>query len=214
MTEEGTQPDGSGAAPPVDGTPPADGTPEGTPPVEGTPPEGTPPDDGTVLTDSDGPQGAPESYADFTVPDGMDINTGLLEKAQPIFKELGLSQIQSQQLVNMYATQIQAESQANSDSYNQTVKDWVDEAKGDSEIGGAAFDENVGLAKRGIDSFGTPKLVEVLNQTGLGNHPEFIRLFTRIGKTIKEDDPGATGGATGEELSGAEILYPDLSKSA
>ena len=112
----------------------------------------------------------------------------------------------------MYETQIQAESQGTSDSYNQTVKDWVTEAKADPEIGGDAYAENVGIAKRGIDSFGTPKLVEVLEQTGLGSHPEFIRLFIRIGKTIKEDDPGGTGGAGGEELTGAQILYPDLDK--
>lgn len=202
MTEESLSPDDSGADAAVDGNSEADNSVEETP------------TDGTVLTDTDGPQGAPEEYADFVVPEGVEVDTALLEQAQPIFKEIGLSQIQGQRLVDMFATHVQASTQANSDSYNQVVKDWVDEAKADTEIGGTAFDENVGIAKRGLDSFGTPKLVEVLNQTGLGNHPEVIRLFTKIGKTLKEDDPGATGGATGEELTGAQIMYPDLGKSA
>ncbi len=217
MTDPVTAPIIPGAAPPVI-DPPVGDPPVGDPPVVdppvGDPPVGDPPDGGTVLTDDKGPQGAPESYADFVVPQGMEVDTVLLEQATPIFKELGLSQIQSQRLVDMYATQQQASSQANSDSYNQTVKDWVTEAKADNEIGGETFDANVGLAKRAIDSFGTPKLVQVLDQTGLGSHPEFIRLFTRIGKLIKEDDPGGGHGPTGDDLTGAEILYPNEKKTA
>lgn len=208
MTEESNAPDDSGAAPPVDGQPP-----EGSEaPDSGAPPEGSKkPDGGTVLTDDEGPQGAPEEYADFAVPDGMEINTELLEQATPLFKELGLSQIQSQKLVDMYAAQQQAEAQASSESYSQTVKDWVDEAKSDTEIGGDKFDENVGIAKRGIDKFGTPKLVEVLEQTGLGSHPEFIRLFTRVGKLISEDDPGS-GEPPVDATDPATVLYPNEAK--
>jgi len=148
------------------------------------------------------------------MPDGMEVNQPLLDAVLPTFKEVGLSQIQAQQLMDVYSTQVQADSQASSDSYNQTVKDWVDEAKSDKEIGGEKFDENVGLAKRAIDRYGTPKLVEVLQSTGLGNHPEFIRLLTRVGKLIAEDSPGGGTAPTGEDESAADILYPDLKASA
>lgn len=218
MSNEGTPPAGAEGTPPEgtppEGTPPEGAPPEGTPP-EGTPPEGTPPEDGkTVLTDDKGPQGAPEEYADFTMPEGMEVNKPFLDAAQPVLKELGLSQIQAQKLIDMYAGQVQADSKANSDSHNQVVKDWVNEAKSDKEIGGDKFDENVGIAKRGIDKFGTPKLVEVLEQTGLGSHPEFIRLFTRVGKLITEDDPGGSEAASTSEKTDAETLYPDLKKTA
>lgn len=206
MTEEALQPDDSGASPPVDGTPPAETPPAATPAGDDAP-------DGTVLTDEKGPQGAPDEYADFNVPDGIEVNAGLLEQAKPIFKELGLSQIQSQRLVDMYAAQMQADSQASSDSYNQVVKDWVDEAKNDTEIGGDKFEENVGIAKRGIDKFGTPKLVEVLNQTGLGSHPELIPLFTRVGKLISEDSPGS-GEPPLDATDRASVLYPNEAKAA
>ena len=165
--------------------------------------------DKTLLTDKEKPQGAPETYADFTVPEGMEINKPLLDAVQPALKEAGLSQIQAQKLMDAYSGQLQAESKAASDSYAQTQKDWVKEAKGDKEIGGDKFDESIGSAKRAIDKFGTPKLVEVLDQTGLGNHPEFIRLLTRVGKLIAEDDPGGSAGPGGSEKTAAEILYPN-----
>ena len=147
--------------------------------------------DKTLLTDKEKPQGAPETYADFTVPEGMEINKPLLDAVQPALKEAGLSQIQAQKLMDAYSGQLQAES------------------KGDKEIGGDKFDESIGSAKRAIDKFGTPKLVEVLDQTGLGNHPEFIRLLTRVGKLIAEDDPGGSAGPGGSEKTAAEILYPN-----
>ena len=208
MIDEVTPPAGADDTPPVE-TPPVE-----TPPVETPPADDTPPPEGTVLTDDKEPQGAPETYADFTLPDEMDINQPLLDAALPTFKELGLSQIQAQKLIDTYSGQIQADAKASSDSYNQITKDWVDEAKNDKEIGGENFDENVGLAKRAIDKYGTPKLVEVLNQTGLGNHPEFIRLLTRVGKLIAEDDPGGDQAPPKTDLTPAEILYPDQKKAA
>ena len=202
--------------PPVgtDDTPPVIDPPVGDAPAGDTPADDTPPDGGTVLTDDKEPQGAPETYADFTVPDGVDINQPLLDLAKPIFKKHGLSQIAVQEIVDAVSTQNQADSQASSDSYNQTVKDWVDEAKSDTEIGGDNFDANVGLAKRAIDKFGTPKLIVVMNQTGLGNHPEFIRLFTRVGKLIKEDDPGGDTTPAVTDKTPAEILYPNEKAAA
>ena len=203
MTDEVIPPAGADDTPPVD-TPPVD-----TPPVDTPPADDTPPDGGSVLTDDDASQGAPETYADFTMPEGVEVNQPLLDLATPKFKELGLSQIQAQGLVDMFSGSIQADSQASSDSYNQTVKDWVDEGKKDSEFGGDKYDENVGIANRGLDKFGTPKLVEVLKQTGLGNHPEFIRLFTRVGKLVKEDDPGGDTRPQGAEKTQAQVLYPN-----
>ncbi len=137
------------------------------------------------------------------------MNQPLLDAALPVFKEIGISQIQAQQLMDVYAGQIKSDSQASAETYTQTVKDWVTEAKADSEIGGDKFDANVGTAKRAIDKFGTPKLVEVLEQTGLGSHPEFIRLFTRVGKLIAEDDPGGDTRPPVSEKTPAEIFYPD-----
>lgn len=207
MPDDDTPP--AGDTPPVDDTPPAGDT----PPADDTPPAGdTPPDDGTVLTGKDGPQGAPEKYANFNIPDGMEMDTALMEVALPLFKQSGLSQIQAQEYVDMFAGNVQAKSLASSDSYDQVVKDWVIEGKSDKEIGGDKYAENVGIAKRGMDFYGTPKLVQVLHDTGLGSHPEFIRLFNRIGKLIKEDDPGGDDRPTGEAKTPAEILYPTEAK--
>ncbi len=214
MSEEGSSPDAAGDTGSPEGGEPEGKQPEGTPAGE---PEGGKPDgkdgaadgDGTVLTGSEGPQGAPEEYAEFRAPEGIEVNQPLLDAAKPVFKEMGLSQIQAQQLFDTYAGVIKAESQSNVESFDQTMKDWKAEAESDSEYGGENFAANIGAAKRAIDKLGTPALVTLLNDTGLGNHPEVIRLFHRASKLIVEDDPGGGTRATGKDQSQAEILYPD-----
>ena len=43
--------------------------------------------------------GAPESYSDFSVPDGVTLDPSLVSEVTPIFKELGLDQTAAQRLV-------------------------------------------------------------------------------------------------------------------
>ena len=50
--------------------------------------------------------GAPESYTDFSVPEGHTLDAAAIESATPIFRELGLTQDQAQKLVSFYSEQI------------------------------------------------------------------------------------------------------------
>ena len=40
---------------------------------------------------------------------------------------------------------------------------------------------------KAIETFGTPELRSLLDSTGMGNHPEVVRLALKIGKAISED---------------------------
>ena len=64
---------------------------------------------------------------------------------------------------------------------------WLDQSSSDKEFGGERLDANLAVAKTALDKFGTPELKQLMNQTGLGNHPELIRFFYRAGKAISED---------------------------
>ena len=77
---------------------------------------------------------------------------------------------------------------------------WASRAKADPEIGGAGFDANVAYAKRAIDRFGDDRLRGTLAQTGMGNHPELIRMFARVGRDLAPKP---------KRKSAAEILYPN-----
>ena len=155
----------------------------------------------------EGSQTPNDAYADFTLPDGMEVDAVALEEVTPIFKELGLTQEQSQKLVDHYAKQVQAGSQKQVDTFNQLTNDWREQSQNDNEFGGDKFEENVKVAQNAIGKYGTPELKQLLNDHGVGNHPEVIRFMVRVGHTLKEDVPGSSGSQVSSSQDHATQLY-------
>jgi hypothetical protein len=151
----------------------------------------------------------PDTYADFVLPEGMQLDEALLTEATPMFKDLGLTQEQAQKLIDFQAKQVQAGSQKQIDDFNQLKSDWRDLSKNDGEFGGDKFDENVKIAQSAISKYGTSELKQLLEDHGVGNHPEVIRFMVRVGQTLKEDVPGSTGGTPTKAEDAVSILYPN-----
>lgn len=149
----------------------------------------------------------PESYTDFVMPEGVEIDAAQLESALPIFKELGLTQEQAQKLVDLRAEQVQGDAQRQIDAFNQLKTDWLNQSKSDKEFGGDKFDENIGAARTALDKFGTPELRELLDTYGIGNNPEVIRFMVRVGKMTLEDVPGGNN-APSAPKDRVSTLYP------
>ena len=154
-------------------------------------------------------QTAPDTYADFVMPEGVEVDAALLTEATPIFKELGLNQDQAQKLVDFQAKQAKAGSESRVDAFNQLMNDWQEQSKNDKELGGDKFDENVKIAQVAIAKFGTPELKQLLEEHGVGNHPELIRFMVKVGKLTAEDDPGGITTPSSGAKDRASILYPN-----
>lgn len=135
-------------------------------------------------------EGAPEAYADFTLPEGVQADEATLTGFKTLFKELNLPQDAAQKLVT-------AQAQNQLESAQKTITGWKDAARADKEFGGDKFDENMAVAKSALEKFGTPELNTWLDKTGLGFNPELIRAFYRAGKAISQDGfvPGRSGAA-------------------
>ena len=175
----------------------------------------------TLLSGDEGKEeGVPDEYK-FEAPEGMDVNEEALTQFADTAKELKLSQAQYQSLIE-YDLQRQADAaKAMSDQYNNRVADWANETKADKTIGGEALDENLGVAKRAIETFGDDDLAQIMaapsaenpDGLGLGNHPAMIRLFYRVGKSIGESSL-VTGDSKVEGPSALERMYPSMFQQA
>lgn len=150
-----------------------------------------------------------DAYADLTVPEGTTIDTDVLGEAVPLFEKHGLSKEAAQEFVDFYADKIQASSQSQVESFNQLKQDWLAETKSDNEIGGDALDEHVKLGRVALDKFGSPELTKLLNEFGLGNHPEIIRAWAKVGRLTQEDNPGSTGEPSVGKKDRVSTLYPN-----
>lgn len=159
-------------------------------------------------SDADKSQGAPEEYAEFTMPEGVEFDAELGGDLKSFAKEQNLSQEQAQKLADLGAKQLQKFQALQADAVAQARETWQSEARADKEYGGDKFDESLASAKKAVDAFATPELKTLLNQTGLGNHPELIRFMVRAGQAISEDRfDGGRGVTTSTAQSTAQRLY-------
>jgi hypothetical protein len=123
-----------------------------------------------------------------------------------IAKELKLDQAAAQKLADIGAKMAQRQA----DAHAQLVETWTEQVKTDKEIGGDKLAENLGVARKAIDTFGSPELKALLNSTGLGNHPEVVKLAFKVGKAISEDGfvSGSPKGNTTNDP--AKKLFPNM----
>jgi hypothetical protein len=197
--------------------------------------EGTEPTSNTTQTTETKPTetkpdtkpAAPEAYEPFKLPEGIELKGPELEQAQTIFKELGLTQDAAQKLVDFHAAQMKAIAAAPDTTFDALATEWKTKAEADPEIG--PFDGAKALAlkttiAKGLDALGDQALAkdfkQVMNLTGAGNNPAFIKAFAKFASAFVEGKPVNTNNAkpSGEgqkapnaaPKSIASAMYPNL----
>ncbi|ECF6953719.1 peptidase [Salmonella enterica subsp. enterica] len=150
-------------------------------------------------------EGAPEKYG-FKPAEGQELDAAALEQFEPIARELNLTNEQAQKMVDLYGTKIMPMvQQQQAEAWQKTTEQWAADVKADKEIGGDKLTGNLSAAQRALAQFGTPELKEYLEGTGLGNHPELVKAFVKVGKAMSED--GMVTGKESGQRSAAEVLY-------
>ncbi|SBW79901.1 hypothetical protein PVE_R1G2015 [Pseudomonas veronii 1YdBTEX2] len=140
--------------------------------------------------DADGkdkPTGAPEAYDDFTLPEGMEMDADVLGEFKNLAKELNIPQAKAQQLIDFQTQLATKQAEQYQAAVTKQSQDWAAAIKNDPEIGGENYDKSVASAIKVIQSFGDPALTELLNTSGLGNHPALFKFCHRISAAISED---------------------------
>ena len=133
-------------------------------------------------------------------PNGYDFgdDNGTLDDYREFAHQTGLSQNQAENVLTLFSD-IQEEEE------NQQVKSKED-LKLNTKIDlqkewGKNYDGKVDMATRAFAQFSSPELRSVINQSGLGNHPEMIRAFSKIGEQLGEDSLVVGSGLGSTQLS-------------
>lgn len=182
------------------------------------PKEGDAPKEG----DTPKPEGAPEKYADFKLPEGYKFDPTELEKATVLFKDNNLSQDQAQKLVDFYAANSLQAAKAPYDAWANLQKDWQGEIA--SRFGDRAPTVRADINKA-IDVALPPSLARNfragLDLTGAGTHPDIVEALSILfrphyeGTPVKGNAPSKEGQrapGSGEPVSLADAIYPHLRK--
>lgn len=178
----------------------------------------------------------PEDY-EIKLPEGdefkdMKLSDGMVKAAQTELAALGIDPKDAPGLIRAFAKTRLAEEAERESAAVEAVQEirngWVEEAKKDAEIGGDKWNESVHRVGKALDFLGYPKemkdskgnkvlddngnpqthpLRQLLNETGVGDHPEMIRLFARIGHMIGEDNVLRGNPAQQQQQTDVDIFY-------
>lgn len=115
-------------------------------------------------------------------PEGVTMKPEEIEAFTALAKEAKLTPDAAKKFMAMA---VQRE-QARIEQHQETVKEWTEQVKSDKELGGDKLLATMALAKKAV-ALGPPELKDVLNASGLGNHPAIVRWAHSIGKALSED---------------------------
>ena len=149
------------------------------------------------------PEGAPEKYDAFTVPEGYKLDETAVTEFGALAKELNLTQENAQKLVD-YQVKFQQAQNARLDAVvKKQSDDWA------AETLKSYNKEDLADARRGFKS--APKEVQtMLAACGFDNHKSFVEFFMKVGKSLKEDKFETGKGKGGSGKSTANVIYPEL----
>lgn len=160
--------------------------------------------------------GRPEDSEGYKMPDSMAPELGGWYK-ETAFK-LGLTQDQARGLAESYMDIEQNIQKEQISQMEAQQEQWEASLK---EEFGTAFEKRIEIAKKALRSYGGEELVNFLNETKLGSHPELVKAFAKIGKDMQEDsltqsEASANFGVTPQEAK-QKIAHlkrdPDFMKS-
>ena len=150
--------------------------------------------------------GEPVEYT-FELPEGVSMADETLDSLKTLAGDLKRDQDSADKVKDLGVEMLKKWETAQSDALEAARSEWAESSKSDPEIGGAKFEQNLAGAKAALEKFATPELVSLLDESGLGNHPDMIRLFWKLNNQIS-DDSLVSGSPAPTARSRAEIMYP------
>lgn len=163
-------------------------------------------DDKEVDPDGDKP---PVEYK-LALPKDSLLEPSTVDEIVSYAKEQGLSNEAAQKMLERENGAVAGYQEAQDKEVKEIRDGWKGETKADKELGGENFTKSSETALRVIDRFATKDFKTLLEDTGFGDHPEVVRIFTRIGAMMTDDQfVQSKAQASGKERSDADILFGD-----
>ena len=140
-------------------------------------------EEGTQEPEKKAPEGAPEKYDAFTMPEGFQLDEGRMTETTALFKELNLTQGNAQKLVDAYCKFAKEQQTAEANQLMETRKAWRSEIRSRED-----FREQESLMRKGFRMLvKTDAQKRLFTNSWLQDSPELFDLFVAAGKLAAED---------------------------
>lgn len=144
---------------------------------------------------------------DLKLPEGTLLTQAEVDEIVSFSKEQGLSQEFAQKLVER-EHKILANYKDNQEQQYEQMRDILfKQVESDKELGGENLKTTAELAKRALNKFAPDSIKKFFAESPYGNHPEIIRMFSNIGKSMQDDKLVLSGTQSPPTISPVDILY-------
>jgi len=154
-----------------------------------------------IPTDKDAPEvwrevftkmGLPRDIKEYNpVPQEYEVeNSDLYNQFKETAFQAGLLPKQAQQMLEWYAKNEETQAIAAKEQETKYFKDGIEALKTEY---GQAFDSKLQQAQQAVQAFCSEEVVQMLDNSGLGNDPQVVKFFVNLGELLKEDTNPSTG---------------------
>lgn len=150
--------------------------------------------------------GIPESADGYELAENEIVGDEMRKNLSENYLKYGLN---SEQAKNLYDDFIKMQQngmdrlrqenvKAREESVTQLKSDWSDN-----------YDANMEFAHKGFEAFATPELRKYMEDTGLGNNPEVVKMFYNMYTRVGNDSLLSPTGSQNQELPEARQRFPN-----
>jgi len=174
---------------------------------EGQPAEGEASEGGKEKKEEGEQPVVPEKYDDFTLPDGMEMDSEILSEFTEFAKSKSMTQEEAQKSVELASRVVETafakQEEALAKEAETQLKEWHDAIE--ALPNKVEVRANAALAAK---QFFSPETIEFLNTTKLGDCASLIQDFAKIGAKLADDTsvngqpPGSVDVSDGEKFFG------------
>lgn len=124
--------------------------------------------------------GRPEDPSGYEIDISNDLNKDYAENAH----KLGLSKDQAREIYSWMSDKYNQLQQEDRSQYEESVRMGLDSLKREW---GQEFNAQTQIAKQAFLQLADADMVKTMEESGLGNSPQMIKLFNKVGQILKED---------------------------
>lgn len=143
--------------------------------------------------------------------EGAEFDEDLFNKMTPVFSKLKASQEDVNEIAKVYAEHVKTAAVNHGkmlvENYNKIKDDWRKESM---EEFSSDFKGTLKSSGTFVKQFGDEEAIQILTDTGVGNHKAIIRMLSKAGKYFVEDE--FPDGDKSSSSDAKDVLYPTMEK--
>jgi hypothetical protein len=167
--------------------------------------------EGETETETTTEEYVPLTAEDITFSDTFEVQEEFRDEFLSIVNDQEKSpKDRTQALVGLYEKAALAASEASSNAWANTQKEWQEAVKNDPEIGKDKLPTTLASVNKLVTEYGSDEAVEAFALTGAGNNPHIIKLLAKVATVLSEGKPVTSAAPVNQETDRAARMFPSM----